>query len=129
MKKVLTIFLLVIYSLSVYGIVLKEIYCCGKLKAVTVSFTVNENHKCCKYHQHNGCRKTKYHYFKAQDNHFGATVTPTSIKSFTEIHFVASSLWQLSLYSFHQNTIVNSSHAPPLRNGVSIHIYNCVYRI
>jgi len=127
MKKGLTIFLLLIYSLSVYGIVFKEIYCCGKLKTVTLSLTVNENHKCC--HEHNGCSKTKYHYFKAQDNHFGATVTPTSIQPFTQIHFDASTLSQLALYSFHQKALVNSSHAPPWRSSVPVYIYNCIYRI
>ena len=129
MKKVLTIFLLVIYSLSVYGIVLKEIYCCGKLKAVTVSFTVNEKHKCCKYHERNRCSKTKYHYFKAQDSHFGATVTLKSIQPFTQIHFIASPLSQPSLCGFHHKAIVNGSHAPPLHSDIPIYIYNCVYRI
>lgn len=129
MKKGLTIFLLLIYSLSVYGIVLKEIYCCGKLKSITVSFTVNEKHKCCKYHERNGCSKTKYHYFKAQDNHFSATVTPTSVQPFTDIHFVGTTSWQPSLYSFHQKALLNNSHAPPWRSSVPIYIYNCVYRI
>ncbi len=127
MKKGLTIFLLLIYSLSVYGIVLKEIYCCGKLKSVKLSLVANEKNKCC--HEDNGCHKTKYHYFKEQDSHFGATETSTLNKSFVEIHYTYSPLWQPSLHSFHHKVVVTGSHAPPLHSGVPINIYNCVYRI
>jgi len=129
MKKGLTILFLLLYGLSVFGIGLKEIYCCGKLKTVTVVVTVNDKHKCNKNHEHKGCCQSKYHYFKVKDNHLSTVATPIAVKSSVEIHSFDLSLWQPCFNSFQPKSVVNGSHAPPLHNGIPIHIYNCVYRI
>jgi hypothetical protein len=128
MKKGLTVLLLFFYSFSVFGVVLKEIYCCGKLKTVSVAATVNEKQDCHKQHNHNGCCSTKYHYLKAQDNHLASTATPVAGKPLIEIH-AFTAFYQSSFYSIKPNTVIQCFHAPPLHHGIPIHIYNCVYRI
>jgi hypothetical protein len=129
MKKVLTILFLLLYSFSVFGIGLKEIYCCGKLKTVTVGVTVTENDKCNKHHEHKACCQLKYHYLKVKDNHLATIATPIAVKSSIEVHSFDLLLWQPFFYSVQLKPLVNGSHAPPLHNGIPIHIYNCVYRI
>ncbi|MFL5740625.1 MAG: HYC_CC_PP family protein [Flavisolibacter sp.] len=128
MKKSWTILLTLFYSLSVFGIGLKEIYCCGKLKTVTVSITVNEKHNCNKQHEPNGCCTTKYHYLKVQDSHLASTANSIANKSLIEIH--AFTTWyQPSFHNIKYKAVIHSFHEPPLHYGVPIHIYNCVYRI
>ena len=129
MKKGFTIILLLTYFQSVFGLGLKEIYCCGKLKAVTVEVTVHENQQCRKEHQHNKCCQTKYHYLKLKDNHLTATGTQLTINPPIIALHIASSLWQQAICSYQSRSLLNSSHSPPIHNGVSIYTYNCVYRI
>lgn len=128
MKKGLTILFLITYSLSVFGIGFKESFCCGQLKTVIVAATVNEKHKDNKAHENNGCCKTKYHYLKVKDDHLATTATAASVKPAIEIHAITS-LRQLNIYSFPGNLGVSVYHSPPLHNGISAYIFNCVYRI
>jgi hypothetical protein len=128
MKKGLTILFLLLYSFSVFGIGLKEIYCCGKLKTVTVAVTVTENHKCNKHHKHKACCQSKYHYLKVKGNYLAAIATPIAAKPSIEVHSFDLPLWQPFFCCVQPKPLVGS-HAPPLHNGMPIHIYNCVYRI
>jgi hypothetical protein len=128
MKKGLAILFLITYSLSVFGIGLKESFCCGQLKKVTVAVIVNEKHIDNKTHKNNGCCKTQYHYLKVKDNHLGTAASTASAKPAIQIHAIAS-LWQLNSYSFQSNPGLRVYHSPPLHNGIAAYIFNCVYRI
>jgi hypothetical protein len=128
MKKGLTIIFLLVYSFSVLGFALKEMYCCGRLKAVVVALTIDEKTNCNKAHEHNGCCKTKYHYLKIADSYLTSTATPVSVKPVIELYPIAA-LCQPHFYYYKTKPVVSGSHAPPLHNGIPIHIYNCVYRI
>lgn len=126
MKKVFTILFLLIYSLSVFGIGLKEIYCCGKLK--TIAVTVDDKYQCTKDNGHNGCCKIKYLYLKVKDSHLSTISTPLLAKPSTEIH-LTTAVYRPVFYNFQPKALINGTHAPPLHNGIPIHIFNCVYRI
>jgi len=126
MKKILSILLIVIYSTATFGMSVKELYCCGKLTSVSVSFnTVNKE----KQSKDDGCCKTKYHSYKINDNHIIAKGI-----AFATAHFFHP---QTTLISFDNISFINTQidkpvgiHDPPLINGnLPIYIFNCVFRI
>ena len=131
MKKSFTILLMLIYSLSTFGIGLEGIFCCEKLKAIKVTMAAvgDENLTCHKSHEHKQCCKTKIHYFKANDRHLVATATSIIIQPSTEIHSILSPLQLTPFSSLSFSAKVNGSHSPPLHNGIPIHIFNCLYKI
>jgi hypothetical protein len=58
------------------GVGFKEIYCCGKLKSVIIAIVESmKKIKCNKDYEYNAYCKTKYHYVKANNNHFACTPT------------------------------------------------------
>ena len=128
MKKFVLILLISIYSLSTVGINLKEFYCCGKLKSVTLAIPNQEKKTCGKGDMKDDCCKTKVQSFKVKDSHLSTAQLTPPAKYFTDLQFVNTS-WQpcglapLDIY------LVNSSHAPPLYRGVPVYISNCVFRI
>ena len=99
MKKGLTIILLLFYFLSVPGIGLKEIYCCGKLKSVVIAVSVNEKTNCTKDHDHTKCCETKYHWLKIADNYLSSIKSPISLKPIIEL-FPFAVLGQLHFLFF-----------------------------
>ncbi len=75
MKKLALILLIITYSMSTFGVSLKEFYCCGKLKSVSVSLVDTGKAKCSKGGLEDGCCKLKFKTLKVKDNHF-ASVHP-----------------------------------------------------
>ena len=72
MKRISLIFLLLIYTLSSFGIGVRQFYCCGKLKSTKVTFIQTENKKCSKDDGTTDCCKTKFKSIKVKDSHFAA---------------------------------------------------------
>src|SRR6476661_2308717 len=85
MKKFFLILLICAYSLSTMGVGFKEFYCCRKLKSVLVSIEGNSKQQCTK----EGCCKTKYQFFKLDDNHLASA----------DIHFPAKHFIALPFYN------------------------------
>ena len=128
MKKVAPILLICIYSLATMGFTLKQFYCCGKLKSITFSLTQQAKDKCAKGDDKSGCCDSKFQFFKVKDNHISADQTDFPVKHFVALHPYTPSFQDISFVS-QKSTIAYKSNAAPLRTGVPIYIYNCIFRI
>lgn len=128
MKKIALILLICIYLLAAVGFTLNEFYCCGKFKSVSVTLLQNIKQKCSKGNEKSGCCDNKYHFYKVKDNHFAGDDVNIPLKHFTELSVFTPS-FQLISFASHKVTFANTTHAPPLHNGVPDYIFNCVFRI
>ncbi len=128
MKRTAIIFLLTIYSLSTFGISLKEFYCCGKLKSISLALSFEGKEKCSKGDNKDGCCKTKYQYFKVKDIHLLTAHVATPLNYCIDFHTITPFYQSISFVT-QEIDIINGSHAPPLHTGVPIYISNCVFRI
>ena len=128
MKKVSLILLICIYSLATMGFSLKQFYCCGKLKSISISITQETNQKCSKGNEKSGCCDNKYQFFKVKDNHITADQVSTPVNHFIDLYLYTSSFQDIT-FATQKPTIAYRSNAPPLITSVPIYIYNCVFRI
>ncbi len=130
MKKAALILLICSYSLATMGFSLKEFYCCGKLKSVTVELTPNKKQTCNKGDGGSGCCDNKYQFFKVKEKHISAAKVSSPATYFIDLGlFTPSSSFQQIWFASPKNIVANRSNAPPLHSGVSAYIYNCVFRI
>ncbi|MEJ7768459.1 MAG: hypothetical protein WKF89_11655 [Chitinophagaceae bacterium] len=127
MKKIVLILLICSYSLATMGFSLKEFYCCGKLKSVTVELTPNKKQTCNKG-DGSGCCDNKYQFYKVKDNHLSGKAVDIPLKYFTDLDLFTSVIQSIS-FSIQEIDVMNGSHAPPLYTGVPIYLSNCVFRI
>ncbi len=127
MKKVALILLICGYTLATMGFSLKEFYCCGKLKSVTVELTPNRKQTCNKG-DGGGCCDNKYQFYKVKDNHLSGKALDIPLKYFTDLDLFTSEVQSISFVT-QEISVINGSHAPPLYTGVPIYISNCVFRI
>lgn len=128
MKKITLILLISIYALSVLGYGVKGFYCCDNLKSVTISFTQHDQKSPTTSNDKSDCCKTKYQFFKVKDNHVSADHINSPVKPFTEANLFTGS-FQPVLHDRSKIIYANPCNAPPLHNGVPIHIYNCTFLI
>lgn len=128
MKKGFAILLFLIYSLAAFGIGLKEHYCCGKLKSVTIGFVASEKNKCRKDKGTFGCCKSVVKDIKVKDEQVAGAEVQTPTKACIELHNLLS-LWQPFHFSSLQFIAAKNYHSPPSLHNTPINIYNCVYRI
>jgi hypothetical protein len=130
MKKVLSILLIIIYSTATFGMSVKEFYCCGKLKTISVSFNNADKVTSEKLTKNDGCCKTKYHVSKIKDNHVSSNVATLAAKHFThpEVIFPALDILPVSDVQFQES---NAIHGPPplLHGNTPIYIFIRVLRI
>jgi hypothetical protein len=128
MKKFAIIFLISIYATSTFGLNVKQFYCCGKLKSITVSIGTETVNKCKRHDDTRNCCKTKFQFYKVKDTHFANDFLTLPAKYFDKLP-VCSCSADIHFTPFKKPVILNSNHAPPLFNGVPVFISNCVYRI
>ena len=127
MKKIALILLICSYSLATMGFSLKEFYCCGKLKSVTVELTPNKKQTCNKGDR-SGCCDDKYQFYKVKDNHLSGKDVDIPLNYFTDVDFFTSEVPSIS-FVIQEFDVINGSHSPPLYTGVPIYLSNCVFRI
>ncbi len=127
MKKAILILFILIYSLATMGFSLKEFYCCGKLKSTTFSLMQHSQQECNKGDA-KGCCDNKYKVFKVKDTHISAKNIDNPANYFTDLQFDTPT-FSITPFSFLRTLLANRTHAPPLYQGVSIYLYNCVFRI
>ena len=127
MKRLTALIILALYSLSILGIGLKEFYCCGKLKSVTITFAHQANGKCDKEGKKGDCCKTEHQFLKVKDSHLVPGHIFCPVKFLADIDFPSFSNESISIYTT-QTATSNSIHAPPFITR-PIYILNCVYRI
>ncbi len=128
MKKFAAILIISIYAVATMGFSMKEFYCCGKLKKVSI-VVVEQKEKCSKGDSNSdGCCNNKYHYFKVKDNHVSAVNTEFTAAHFLGLH-ILSTFFQNNIFSSQKTVIAYKSNAPPFHRSVPVYISNCVYRI
>ena len=127
MKRLTAIFILGFYSISVLGIGIRQFYCCGNLKTVSISFNLEANEKCNKGDKKGGCCKTEIQVLKVKDSHFGSKDVSISTK-LLEVASDENFSHQLLVFHSTPRNISNSVHSPPIIDS-PIYILNCVYRI
>lgn len=128
MKKIISILLLSIYSISTFGVSLKSFYCCGNLESVTVSISQHEQETCANDDGTNDCCQTKYQFFKGKDNYVAADVISTPVLHFINLHLFTP-FFQVINYPSEEVFATHLSNAPPLLHTVPDYIFNCVFRI
>ncbi len=128
MKKPALILLLIIYSMTTFGVGLKEFYCCGKLKSVSVFIVDTGIANCSKGGLEDGCCKLKFKSFKVKDNHFASVLPEVPLKYNVELLFY-STIYEPFLFTSQQVDVINGSNSPPLHKGIPIYIFNRVFRI
>ena len=127
MKKATVIVLLMLYTLSSFGIGVRQFYCCGKLKTTVLSIVPGPK-KICSGGSGDGCCKTEYQFFKVKDSHFGSQEINSPFQQVAEVYFSPIPAWDVPFVKTEVSTNV-SAHGPPLPAATPIYIFNCVYRI
>ena len=128
-KKITIALLTVVYLLSAIGMQANSFYCCGILRATTLTFAAPPKANCkAPVHMH-ACCKTKTQVLKVNDKHFGADAAPQSVKVFALCHQPLAALYNLG--KSYGSPVHNAfySHAPPLGQHAPIYTLNCTYRI
>lgn len=129
MKKSAVISLIFIYALATMGFSLKEFYCCGKLRTVSITIADDGTSKCNKGDDSkDGCCKSKFQYFKIRDNHVVADQIINPAAYFSDLHLSIPYFQNISFAS-PDSVITYRSNAPPLYSGIPVYISNCVFRI
>lgn len=128
MKKLAAISLICIYALATMGFSLKEFYCCGKLKTISITLANDEKSGCKGDSNNDHCCKNKFQYFKVKDNHVSAAHINFTDKNFTALLPNCFSAWETAFPS-QRISFDYRSNAPPLHGDVPIYISNCVFLI
>jgi hypothetical protein len=116
MKRFSLIILILIYTSSTFGMVVKEFYCCGKLASVSLSFSTESKQKAEKKIIDTGCCKTKYFSSKVKDNHVQADAIVFGVNHFIQLATHLSSFEPTSFVN-NQLYITNGVNDPPLLHG------------
>lgn len=127
MKRLTLIFLCTLYAISILGVSIKEFYCCGKLKSVSVQFWNDSKSTCNKGDDRGGCCKSESQFFKVKDSHIAFSETSTADKYFGDVVLAVSPFRILKIESY-SPSIANGIHAPPGHQR-DLYLLNCVYRI
>jgi hypothetical protein len=127
MKKVVAISFICIYSFATMGFSLRQFYCCGKLKSITISLT-QDTKKGDISNKKRGCCNNLYQFFKVKFNHITADQVNSPFKCFIDLHLYTPALNEISFAS-RKISISYRSNAPPLHTRGPLYIYNCVFRI
>lgn len=128
MKKIAVILLICVYTLSSFGVGIKQFYCCGELKSTSISLVEDSKEKCTKGDKKSGCCKTKFNSLKVKDIYIAADDISNPVKHFTDLHLFTASFEVMALANEPMN-IANTSHAPPVHHGIPVYILNCNFRI
>lgn len=128
MKKIALILLIITYSLSVFGIGIRQFYCCGQLQSTTISFVQEVKEKCGKDDSMSDCCKTKFKSLKIKDSHIPSDGIISPVKNFTD-HLLLTSFFEIMPLATKPIAISNARHDPPLHSGIPVYILFCTYRI
>jgi len=129
MKKIALILLFFIYSLSTFGIGIKQFYCCGRLKSTNISvLQLDTQEKCSNGDETSDCCKTKVQSLKGKESHVPPDVTNAPLKYITDLSLFKPFL-EIYAIANRPMVVVNRGHAPPWLHATPIHVLHCIYRI
>jgi hypothetical protein len=127
-RKTIVISLLIIYAISTSGISIRQFYCCGILKSVSVVIDNFPKQGCDKGDGKSGCCKNNYQYFKLKDTHFASHELTAPVVFSSDLHIPTGNFLFEAIAS-QAEIIVHSSNSPPRTSTVPIYISNSVFRI
>jgi len=127
-RKTIVILLLLAYSISSFGFSVREFYCCGKLKSVTVVVDNFPKAACKDGVDNSGCCKNNFQYFKIKDNYFAANDNSDFPGLHPDLHIPVNHILAEELNSRNDVTITRG-HSPPLITNLPLYISNRVFRI
>ena len=110
------------------GFTLKQFFCCGQLKSISLTNGQNTENNCRNVNQKSGCCNNKFQFFKVNDNHFTSDDIKAPVKQVIDLHLFTPSFQEIPFCNS-KIIICNRSNAPPLYPGVPTYINNCVFRI
>ncbi|WP_184550981.1 HYC_CC_PP family protein [Mucilaginibacter sp. FT3.2] len=126
MKRIAVILLLLIYTVSVYGITINKFYCCGKLASISLSVS-SASKSACKAISGSDCCKTVKANFKVKDNHVSAK-TDINLKNSFALVIPVFSIPALAERITLKKVIGYNSQAPPVQH-YPLYILYSNYRI
>jgi len=128
MKRVTAICLLLLYSLTLVGLGVKQFYCCGKLKEVSFGLASAAAHHCDMDKEHKGCCETAFKTLKVEDSHFSATDVNIPATFFFTLANLQLNNWYIEPV-LDQPFRFKYGNGPPLYNSIPKYILNCIYRV
>lgn len=128
MKRVTAICLLLLYSLTLVGLGVKQFYCCGKLMESSLGLASATEHHCDMDKEHKGCCDTAFKSLKVEDSHFSAAHVNIPSTFFFTLANLQLHAWRIEPVldmPFH----FNYGNGPPLYSNIPGYILNCIYRV
>ncbi len=126
-KKLAAISLICIYALATMGFSLREFYCCGKLKTISITLANEGKNSGKEDSKSDRCCKNKYQYFKVKDNHVSAAHVCFPAK-FISIQFISNYSPDI-IFTSKKTVVAYRGNAPPVYSNVPIYISNCVFLV
>src|SRR5687768_10952870 len=123
MKRSALISLLLIYSISSFGIGTRQFYCCGKLTTTELTFVTEKTSS-----EGNNCCRTIFQSFIVKDSHVSADQVTLTTKHFTEVEPGYPSFARVAFSPAPMRT-AQTIHGPPTWRKAPLHVFICVYRI
>ncbi|WP_110829347.1 HYC_CC_PP family protein [Pedobacter nutrimenti] len=126
MKRLAVIFLLFIYTISIFGLAINKFYCCGNL--TSISLFENSKFVDAAKTTKKGCCKLNKETFKVKDSHLASTTKAVDLTFFAipivPLHFpeLLSPLTSNGLIAWNSKPSLDYCKKP-------IYILNCIYRI
>jgi hypothetical protein len=122
MKKLSLILLILIYTSATFGMVVKEFYCCGKLKSVSLLFSNESKQKAEKKTIETGCCKTKYFSSKVKDNHVQVDAIALNANHFVQLD-IHLSYKPISFVNPQVNVTSGINDPPLLHSDTPVYIF------
>lgn len=131
MKKLVTIFFLVVYSLTTVGATLHSHYCMGEYMGSSLYHSKdNKCEKCgMKKAKSKGCCKDEHKYVSLKREHNQTKASVEIPNFFTETILPTYFAYDIVVVNYPATTAKAIIHPPPLIHKQRLHILNCVYLI
>ena len=127
MKKLLIAILAIVYLGVSSGVAMTIHYCMGKVSSIDLLHQNDKCGKCGMKTGSGGCCKDEFKIFKLKDSH---KLITNEINILLPVAFIdnpgyifSSGLYASAASSDHNN------HSPPVSQGISLCILNCVFRV
>jgi hypothetical protein len=128
MRRVTAISLLLLYSLTLVGLGVKQFYCCGKLMETSLGLANSTVHHCKMDEQKKGCCETAFKTLKVEDSHFSAEGVNIPATFFFTLVGIAIHSWTIEPL-IERPYYIHYGNGPPLYSCIPTYMLNCIYRI
>lgn len=128
MKRILSIFILLLYTLASSGVGIQTHWCGKKISHIKVVFTDKHSCPCGSKKMKADCCKDKIEYLKVTSSHQGSSLSQVNIQ-ITDLFILSSIFTDCSVFTKSKAYNFSQDHAPPLIFKHSLYIENRTIRI